>query len=271
MKIAYLISQNSEGVSTEISNFHEQKIQLMKETSQKLHLDCEIEKVTLDVSDFQHFFQQNKDQYSAIRLTPDFQEIVTTLFPNLPTVERIIQVADCLFLEKNKWWPRSLLVDCLADSMVLKQPQIDTQSQGLVVGDNSEAQVALYVLIKMGFSKINLISDHSNKIQSILDRIKQSLFGIELKLISPDELTLLPNICSVAINTVTVDLEDPLMNDLMYLNFLKPTGLLVDLSQTNSENPLIVEAQKVEFRTLHTSEVELEIQKVFFQKVISEI
>ena len=271
MKLAYLVSPSKSLNSDTTINVHEKKIELMRESAQKLQLSCEIDKISMDATELQNFFVSQKDQYSAIRLTPDFQEVVTALFPNLPTVERIIQVADCLFLEKNKWWPRSLMVDCLADSMVLKQPQIDTQAQGLIVGDSSEAQVALYVLIKMGFSKINLITDHSNKIQSILDRTRQSLFGIDVKLISPDELTLLPNICSVAINTETLDKDDPLMNDLMYLNFLKPTGLLVDLSETDAQNPLISEAQKVGIRTLHSSEVEIEIQKVFFQKLISEI
>ena len=271
MKIAYLVSASTSDAPNENTHFYDQRIQLMTEALQKYQITGNIEKMSLDPSELPNFLISQKDHYSAIRLTPAFQEVVTTLFPNLPTVERIIQVADCLFLEKNKWWPRSLLVDCLADSMILKQPQIDTQAQGLIVGDNSEAQVALFVLIKMGFSKINLISEHSNKIQSILDRTRNSLFGVEIKLISPDELTLLPNICSVAINTATLDPEDALMNDLKYLNFLKITGLLVDLSETDEQNPLIVEAQKVGIKTLHSCEVESEIQKSFFQKLISEI
>jgi hypothetical protein len=161
-----------------------------------------------------------------------------------------------LYFKENEYCPKLLLRECLHSAILHKHSQLSAREGGLIVGSGIEAKIAASILIELGFNHITFVENEESLSKNFIQELKSSYFGVNIELLPPYKVILLPGVYSVIINTWDIAKESELLTDLLYFNYLKDPGLVINLKTPPDQDLLIEEAQAINEKTIQKKEID---------------
>lgn len=217
--------------------------------------------IQMDTSD--EFPEKNvlaKLHYHGVRCADNF---MLTAFKNTKGATPMLvqlQVVDYFYLKNKEYWPKLLLREGLHAAILKKHPNLSTQEGGLIVGTGRDAKLAASVLIELGFDRITFVDNDEHVAKDFLTDLKKNYFQIKFDLITTDKVILLPGVYSVIVNTWDIGKESELLTDLLYFNYLKEPGLVINLKRPLGSDALIEEAKAINEKTIERNEIEIFVE-----------
>lgn len=165
---------------------------------------------------------------SLIRCDLDFGAKVITQLSMAPEAVRFSSTFDSLSLENSTWLPRIRYFDALRRKIVTQFGNVEIKECAGLICDSSAREGLVSVLVSLGFKTVILfVPDGSEDIGA---KLSQYFIGVQIKTISFSNLTQNQDSTSLILNSVDLEKNATLMNDLAYFNFMSPKGIIVDLS-----------------------------------------
>ncbi len=204
--------------------------------------------------EFPKKIQEVMKTYDHIRIGTPFGEKVQLEVQQLPMMTLMQKSADCLIKEENRWWARSMLSEGLAREVALIK-RLDISESAFVIGAGSSCRAVIAALLKMGFKKFNVTETLEERGRQILKDLQSTYFGVDFRFTPQSSVTMLPGTHSIVVNTTPLIPANQLLNQLYYCNFLKPGGVVIDLTLLPVDTPLLKAVKQVEGRIIHGYEV----------------
>lgn len=192
--------------------------------------------------------QGKKLTQSLIRCDLDFGTHYVTQLPMAPEAVRFNRTFDSLSLENGHWLPRLKYFDILRRKIVTYFGSVEIKDNAGIICDSCSLEGLVSVIVSLGFRSLILFVPDGNL--ENLDDLKKYFIGVQIKTIPFSELTQNQEQTSLMINSVDVESNTSLMNDLAYFNFMSAKGIFVDLVSKTPIHPLLFEAEKAGLRTL---------------------
>jgi hypothetical protein len=210
----------------------------------KKTLDCEI----ISISDLRELQAKvSSILHSDARLCRVGDRLVPEIFKFLINTTFDVSFSNSIgLLEKikGKWWPKPFLDLAFIRSVSAKMGQLDLNSSALVIGSGGAAKLVISSLVRMGFSAVNIADNDKLKGKATVAELQKRFFAVKFDYIPTQNLTMLPGVHSLVVNTNPLSDSDDLYTELYFFNFLKPGGVVVDLTLVPARSPLIIEAEK---------------------------
>lgn len=168
----------------------------------------------------------------AVLFDPARSEEIFTKFSNRAQDLELLRVVDALIFEGGRLWPHCLFRKSFQDVVYDKAPSLDTSLRCYVAGDHPLIPVALESFSRLGYSKFHWIAGDHEKLVPVLARARRLLLGMSINMLDSSELNIQANNGSLILNGVTGDKDQSILDDLAYLNFLQPPGLILDLQSS---------------------------------------
>lgn len=182
--------------------------------------------------------EEAQSQKQVIRLNPKFFDAaIPYINKNLRDLEKIKAIDGLHLTPKNEYWPEILFKDALIEYLTIKVKNLDVSQKVFVVGACGMARAVIAALIKLGYSKINITSDNESGAEELIQDFKNIFFHVEFEFTKKNDVTILPGIHGIVVNTFSVLESDMALNEIYYFNFLKKGGLVVDLIDVPTDSP----------------------------------
>lgn len=193
--------------------------------------------------DFPTALAEAKTQANAIRIGSPFSE---TIIPTLTDFTNEIQtIGACDFLERERdhWWPRNFLNRAFLKTLSDSVGRVDINHTAFVVGCGAAARSVVAALVRVGFTKVTLTDKFTERGMEAVETLKKKFFQIQFEFAPLQAITTLPGVHSLVVNTTPLVLENDLLDELYFFNFLHEGGVVVDLQLVPSKTPLLLEAE----------------------------
>lgn len=153
------------------------------------------------------------------------------------------EFVDSIWLEEGTFWPRSLYPEVLRDLIVRVGRTLDTRAWAYVAGVGPWARLAVMAAFDLGFRRLRVITNDTEGFNDLRIRIEKFCFGLEIQPLETADVTLQPNNGSLLINTADLQNDADMLQTLLYLNFIRRPGLIVDIPFNYQLSPLLQEGQ----------------------------
>jgi shikimate 5-dehydrogenase len=185
------------------------------------------------------------------------------------TTQKATFAGACPFLVRDgkEWWPRPLLEEALIHCVTENFGQLDLDSFALVAGAGGGAKLAIASIAMLGYSTINISDKSEENAIRLVEEMKKKFFQINFQAVPFQSITTLPGVHSLVVNTTPLSLENDLLDELYFFNFLKSGGAVIDLTLIPSETPLIIEAKQWGARHLSGDYVSAERDALMIEKL----
>jgi|GEM_PF-1304843 hypothetical protein len=220
--------------------------QFFKFLAEKLQVNLQIEHV-------EEFSQDLFQTATALNIDTRLSPTILSQMALLPSQVRNAGALDSFFKDDGKWIPRLLLFEAVRQVLVEKAKDMDIRSPAFVIGDDPTAMTMLAVLIHLGFSELYVVSEDEEQLRDVTSAVAKNYIGVKINPLPATELTMQALSASVVINTQDLSDKTSLLNDLSYFNFMKTSGLILDLQWVKGVSPLLDEAEKADLRIIPTS------------------
>jgi hypothetical protein len=177
------------------------------------------------------------------RIDDVFVPYVSKLLPNTTYGVDSLHSTGLLVREKQAWWPKPLIDDAFTRSVSARIGQVDLNAAALVIGSQGSSKLVVSSLVRMGFFQVNIADHDKSKGDETVKELRKKFFDTKFDYIPTQDLTLLPGVHSIVVNTNPLSENDELYAELHFFNYLKPGGVVVDLTLVPSRTPLIIEAE----------------------------
>lgn len=211
-------------------------------------LNCEVES-------FFESLEEWKKEFDQFRVGAPFGSVLAENLDLSNAVTLTLKTADCLHHLDSRWWPRSLMDECLLRSIIKKDLSIDIHNSAMIIGTGAAAKACVMSLIKLGFKEISFTDTNTEAGYEFVSQLKRRVFGAKFNFIEQRDIALLPGVFSLAINTTPDMSENTLVDDLSFFNYLRHEGIVVDLSVNTSKTKFIKQAELVTSQVLHGVDV----------------
>lgn len=205
---------------------------------------------TLVVDVFQQFEIEFLRDYCFLWVNPNFSHLILPNVSTLPEPIRASMVLDCFVSDGRKLYPRNLFVDALHDALVLEIRNLDIRMGAYVTGCDSWAKAAMVVLIRMGYSKLFMCDENHDCVKRVVAELKTRYLGIQLEEIESDHLTSVTEPGSILINCAHFGMDPIFQVNVLYLNYLVDSSVIVDWGQPEEKSALMEEGGRAQLRTL---------------------
>ncbi len=238
----------------------------------KLEIEAQVEKLPSG-GNWQELKKKLTGSRAALLDLVDSQKLIGQM-TTLPTETRLLGCADCLFYEDGAWWPRLNLKEAMRELIIKKAKNLDINESAFIIGEGPLLRLLASLVISFGFSKVFLVGLSIGDLHEQRDRLKKNFVGIDWRPMEASQLTMQTVGAAILINSIPLEPNPSLMNDLAYFNFMKNQGLVVDLNVFPLESGLIEEAHRANLRVLSGFQVRAQqdygfIQRLGLAKVIS--
>jgi shikimate 5-dehydrogenase len=169
----------------------------------------------------------------------DFQNRATDLVNLLGSADAIVKKPD------GAWWPENILYDAFLDEFIKTIRRTERGNHALVVGSGAASKVMVAALVKIGFSRFIMTDRFEDKARATIDQLKKKFFGITFEFVPPTSLMLLPGSSSILVNGTPLVVDNNVLKDLYYFNFLKMPATIIDLNLIPPEPPIIEEGRRI--------------------------
>lgn len=190
---------------------------------------------------------------SIIRCDLEFGAAQVTQLAMAPENVRFSRTFDSLSFENGTWLPRLRYFDVLRRKIVTQFGNIEIKEAAGVICDSAMRDGLVSVLVSLGFKTVLLfMPDGSDDVSVELSRY---FIGIKFVTIPFAHLTQNQELTSLIVNSVDLESNSALMNDLAYFNFVSSDAIIVDLMSKTPIHPLLFEAEKAGLRTMKRRDV----------------
>lgn len=165
----------------------------------------------------------------VVLLDPSRSEEILAKYSNRSQDLELLRVVDCLVFEGGRLWPHCLYRKAFQEVVYDKSPALDTSLRCYVAGDHPLIPVALESFSRLGYSQFHWIAGDAAAVTPTIERMRRFLIGMKINLLKSSELNLQANNGSLILNGITAEKDQAILDDLAYLNFLQPPGLILDL------------------------------------------
>lgn len=205
--------------------------------------------------DFPEVLAKAQSEFEQLRIDSPLRELVVRKFKLQSKMISDLGAADSLLQRNRKWWPDAGLYHAFTQLFSRFGSALELSADMLVVGAGASARLAVAAGLRAGFSKINLTSKFDDQGIHLLSELKKSFFGVTFEFVPQDRLVLLPGSNSLLVNTTPLTPDNDLLEELYYLNFLKPDGMIWDLVIEPQTTPLIREGEQISIRCVRGIEI----------------
>ncbi len=157
-----------------------------------------------------------------------------------------IKAHDTIERYDSTWLPRNYVMDAVKYCMTQEEIPTDISGSVLIFGTCPVAHSCFGALNALGFSRFTFVDPNpeQNVVDTKLDLLKSQNFGAEINKASNAMVTQLPGIFSVVVNTLEMEDESSIIDEMSYFNFLASDGVILDF-RMEKEIRFIKEAQKI--------------------------
>lgn len=174
-----------------------------------------------------------------------------------------------LFIKRNgSLWPRSLYDEALVSAISNNFKLLDLMAPALVAGAGAESRFIVSALAKIGFNKISLTDQNAKRGIALVEDLKKKFFNVEFKYVKFETITTLPGVYSLVVNATPLNLENQVLDELYFFNFLKAQGVVIDISLVPPLTPLLSEAEEWGARLLSGDVVAAEYDSLIIKEVL---
>ncbi len=170
-----------------------------------------------------------------------------------PEAVRFSKTFDSLTIENGKWLPRLKYFEILRKRIVSQFGNIEIQKCAGLVCSSGVRESLVALLVSLGFKTLLLFVPDGT--EPLGPELGKYFIGVNIKTIPYSELTQNQDITSMIINSVDVENQITLMNDLAYFNFMSPSGIVVELASKTPIHPLLFEAEKAGLRVMKRRDI----------------
>ncbi len=162
-----------------------------------------------------------------------------------------LMAADAFLSLRDHLWPHIFLVSAITKKISQEVKNLDLSGAALIIGKGSIVRACLEAAVKMGFRKINWVSESNEaEVKKWLKTFNNYYFGIEFNHLEPQQLTMLPGNSSVVIMHLDLNSKTQLINDLSYFNFVKKEAVIINLYASEEKGPAMKEAKEIGLRVI---------------------
>ena len=174
----------------------------------------------------------------------------------------LLGLADGIKRVHSKWWPLCAGYDALCLILEELGEDLDTKESALIAGSGPITRSVVAALFRCGFQRFKISSADSVQVEALVAELKTKFFGLEFKIISPEQIVLLHGENSILVNTDSSGSDQNLAHELSYLNFLKRPGVVLDWSQS-LDSELLKETRDIGVRTLTSADILARIDRTW--------
>lgn len=184
------------------------------------------------------------------RLSPRLSSFVFGHIPQKMEKSAKVGAADLLKKDKGGWWPQSCLVETFLKVLSQRIGLLDLTAPALVIGVDGAARQIVGALARTGFARVNVVEASAEAGPAFVREMKSQYFQVALEHIPFESITTLPGIHSLVVNTLPLEFENELLDEIYFFNFLRESGVVVDFNLIPSATPMIEEAKQLGARHL---------------------
>ncbi len=207
-----------------------------------------------------------------IKLNDNYATEILKILPQTTQASALIGAADYLIRDNRGWWPKIFLPQSFTKVLSENIGQLDLSAFALVVGATSQARMVISSLAKIGYSTINVVDDSATLGLAFIDEMKRKFFQINFSFVRFSDITTLPGVHSIVVNTLPLIFEREYMDELYFFNYLKQKSVAIDLSLMPLGTPMIEESKQWGARhlsgDLFSCETDAMMVESFFQKKV---
>jgi hypothetical protein len=190
------------------------------------------------------------DQFDHVRLGRLAAQSVLQHIRVQSSWTTLLGVVDGMNRTPHGWWPLCALFESLYQLLNELGPAMDSRGNVLIAGSGAAARIAIAALFKAGFRDFLVTNWKEDEGQQFIKDIRAKFFGLDIKWVPVHEIVLLPGESSAIINCTPSTADNSLLTELSYLNFLRRSGCLFDLSRGSKPSAIMQEALDAGIRTV---------------------
>ena len=190
--------------------------------------------------EFEKLIQSDVD---GIFVNPDESASLFSFFKEVPQQVTECQFVDFVEIHQKNLLPRSFLRETGSEFLAMGTRSLDTRLRAYLTGLCPWTSLFAVLAVEKGFFDIQFIVEKKGEAEELINRLKTFCFGVQFHEIEHHELTVQPLNGSLLVNTLIPQDYPALMEDLAYLNFLSPQGLVVETHESTGLHPLLEEAR----------------------------
>lgn len=211
-------------------------------------LDNQVEFIKADAGSFPEALREAQASFAQLRIGGGLRARVPEIIENFPSTLLSLRMADAFARAagaERPWWPRCYLDEGFRRSLISDVRTFDLSGAVFILGATLEARAAIAALARLGYSRFSIADADDGKCEAFVAEVAKGFFNLRLQFVHRGQITQLPNIHTVAINTLAVGRDDGTHGELFYFNFLKAGGVWLDLSLRPANADLALEAKSV--------------------------
>lgn len=215
--------------------------------------EAPLEVVDLNYAEVNSLLKDKEIDCKYIRVSV---EASVELFSSLtvqPENVKFLGLFDCFIFENGSWIPRLFYFECLRSLFIKKFKNHKINEAAAIICGNGELSAFVNFVVGLGHQRI-IIFNEEGQLPENCD-IKKHIIGVDYSVVKFSELTQVNIDTSLMINTIDLEKNSLLLNDLAYFNFMSQGSAVIELYSNSPVNPFLFEAEKAGLRTMHRKEV----------------
>ena len=204
--------------------------------------------------------------FDAFRFSIEYSEQVYANLKEKPSVLKFEKSVDFMEKKNHQVWGSNIFRQGFLHAISHHCKSLDFGSPALVLGIGPQIRAGLSVLIELGYRKIYIVD--YNDIRLEIETLKKIFLGVEFNVFSSENIVLQPGIFSILLSSIDLKPGDALLADLLYFNYLKPNGAIIQLSNSLPEDPLLIEAKAISTKVLSLREISIHTEFSWIQKYL---
>jgi len=177
-------------------------------------------------------------------ITNDWASEIMPLITHTNQEADLFGAADLFLKTDGVMWPRTLSDEAFIRSFTSHFKQIDLMAPALIAGIGPLTRFVVPALAHIGIKKISIADSDEEQGIKLIEQFKKKFFNIKFEFVKFETITTLPGVYALLVNTTALNLENHLLDELYFFNFLKNDGAVVDLTLIPPLTPLLTEAQE---------------------------
>jgi len=169
---------------------------------------------------------------------------------------RRVGFLDSIWLDKGVYWPQTIYPEALRDLMVKVGKSLDFSGCAYIAPSSAAwGRLCALAAFDLGYRKIRFICNDLALTEAIKAQIEKFCFGIEIEGLETAGVTLQPNNGSLLMNACDLKNDPDMKQTLLYLNFVRPGSLIVDIPFSSQASALEQEALSANYEVISNSQV----------------
>jgi hypothetical protein len=202
----------------------------------------------------------------VFRFSIEYSEQMYENLKERPSVLQYEKSIDFMFKKNQKIWSTNIFRQGFLHAISHHCKSLDFWSPALILGTGPRIRAGISVLIELGYRKIFIV-DYGG-VSLNLESLKNNFLGVEFNSFSAENIVLQPGIFSIVLNAIEMQSSDALLADLLYFNYLRANGAVIQLANLQNEDQMLIEAKAITSKVLSLKEIGLHTEFSWIQKYL---